>query len=86
MKINAIKCLKCNDIIYSCSRHDFHWCSCNSCAIDGGFDYIKIIGNPSDWERTEIEILNDKLDEEVKEILFNDWNLKKNKYGKIKGI
>ena len=83
MKINAIKCLKCGDIIYSRSRHDFHWCSCESCAIDGGFDYIRITGNLENWENAEIQILENKSDDEVKKILYNDWNERKNKYGVI---
>ena len=85
MKVNAIKCKKCGDIIYSRSQHDFHWCSCESCAIDGGFDYYRIVGNVEDWEFAEIKILEDKSDNEVKKILYNDWNLNKNKYGTIKG-
>ena len=31
-----IKCLKCNDIIESLSQHDFKYCKCNACSIDGG--------------------------------------------------
>ena len=84
MKVNAIRCKKCGDIIYSRSRHDFHWCSCESCAIDGGFDYIKITGNPSDWENIKVNILDDKSDNEVKMILLDDWNYGKDKYGIIK--
>lgn len=38
---NAIKCNSCNDIIESTHRHDFKWCSCNSCAVDGGLAYQK---------------------------------------------
>lgn len=83
MKINGIKCLKCGDIIYSRSRNDFHWCSCESCAIDGGFDYIRIIGNRENWENAEIQILENKSDDEVKKILYDDWNERKNKYGVI---
>jgi hypothetical protein len=83
LKINAIKCKKCGDIIYSRCHHDFHWCGCCSCAVDGGFDYFKITGQPSDWEAMEINILENKSDEEAKKILYNDWNKDKNKYGTI---
>ncbi len=83
MRINAIKCLNCGDVIYSRSRHDFHWCSCKSCAVDGGFDYLKIVGNKENWESTQINILENKTDDEVKKILFNDWNKGKNKYGRL---
>lgn len=38
---NKIKCKKCGDIIESTHRHDFKWCSCGQCAVDGGHDYLK---------------------------------------------
>ena len=43
MKIfrNAIRCNLCGDEIESKSRHDFVWCSCHSCAVDGGKDYLR---------------------------------------------
>lgn len=84
MQLNGIKCLKCGDMIYSRSRHDFHWCSCESCAVDGGFDYLKIVGNKENWEYTQINVLENKTDDEVKKILFEDWNKGKNKYGLLK--
>lgn len=85
MLIRGIKCKKCNDVIYSRCRHDFHWCSCQSCAIDGGFDYLRIMGHDGDWEQTEINVLDGKSETEVKKILYNDWNKRKNKYGTIVG-
>lgn len=48
--MSAIKCRKCGDIIASKYRHDFVWCKCHSVAIDGGTDYIRIIGNREDFE------------------------------------
>lgn len=65
------------------NRHDFHWCGCKSCAVDGGFDYMKITGNREDWEFSEVNILEDKSADEVKRILYDDWNGRKNKYGRI---
>lgn len=52
MKImrNIIKCKKCGDVIESCSVHDFKFCSCGSCAVDGGHEYLRRCGNPEDWE------------------------------------
>ena len=38
---NRIKCKRCGDIIESTHRHDFKWCSCGQCAVDGGYDYLK---------------------------------------------
>lgn len=47
---NAIRCKKCGDIIESKTVHDFKFCSCGSCAVDGGLDYLRRCGNLGDWE------------------------------------
>lgn len=41
IKINGLKCPRCHDEIYSMHRHDFRWCSCHYCFIDGGRDYLR---------------------------------------------
>ena len=38
---NAVKCLKCGDIIESVHRHDFVTCSCGNVSVDGGKDYLR---------------------------------------------
>ncbi|AXB29679.1 DUF7695 domain-containing protein [Faecalibacterium prausnitzii] len=52
MKIvrNMIRCKKCRDVIESCTVYDFKFCSCGSCAVDGGHEYLRRCGNPEDWE------------------------------------
>lgn len=81
MKVFGIKCLKCGEIIYSRARHDFHWCHCGACAIDGGQeDYIRIIGDQENWEKVSDITISAKNPE----TLYKDWNLGKNKYGWIK--
>lgn len=50
IKRNAIKCLKCGDIIESKSVHDFQQCSCGAAFIDGGHEYVRIGGNLADIE------------------------------------
>ncbi len=52
--INRIKCLKCGDVIESTSVHDFKWCSCGSCAVDGGHNYLRRVGNREDWEEQSV--------------------------------
>lgn len=42
IKRNIIKCNLCGDIIESKSRHDFVWCKCKKCFVDGGTDYIRV--------------------------------------------
>lgn len=57
---NAIRCKKCGDIIESKTVHDFKFCSCGSCAVDGGHDYLRRCGNLGDWEElSEAEKVED---------------------------
>ncbi len=50
IRMNKMKCRKCGDIIESTSVHDFKYCSCGSCAVDGGMEYLKRVGEREDWE------------------------------------
>ena len=43
---NAIRCKKCGDVIESKTVHDFKFCSCGACAVDG----LRRCGNREDWE------------------------------------
>lgn len=52
---NMIRCNRCGDEIESTSRHDFKWCSCGKCAVDGGHDYLRRCGDLSDW--TDISVI-----------------------------
>ena len=56
---NRIRCKKCGDIIESFSVHDFKFCSCESCAVDGGHDYLRRCGWREDWEELS-EIVPDE--------------------------
>ena len=57
---NAIKCRKCGEVIESVSPHDFKTCSCGTCAVDGGPDYLRRCGNLEDWEElSEAEKVED---------------------------
>ena len=42
---NAIKCLKCNDVVESKYKHDFKWCKCETVFVDGGLIYRRIGGD-----------------------------------------
>ena len=50
IKHNKIKCLKCGDIIESKAVHDYVVCSCESCAVDGGTEYLARTGDKKDWK------------------------------------
>lgn len=47
---NRIRCRKCGETIESETVHDFRYCSCGACAVDGGKDYLRRCGYPEDWE------------------------------------
>lgn len=53
--VNAIKCKKCGDIIMSTSVHDCKFCRCGAVGVDGGYDYLKRMGNREDYEELSIE-------------------------------
>lgn len=56
---NAIKCLKCQQVIESKHTHDFKFCRCGSVFVDGGLDYVRIGGKKED-----IELLTEYKEEE----------------------
>ena len=76
--VNAIKCPKCGDTIYSRARHDCRPCSCGNVYIDGGFDYIRLGGDIT------VKVIKVKIKATRKE-LHNDWNTFGDKFGLIKG-
>lgn len=55
-----------------------HFCSCGAIAIDGGFDYMRILGNAEDMESVTVKI------DVTKDKLYQDWNFRKDKFGLIK--
>lgn len=86
MRVKGVRCKKCGEAIYSRYVHDFHWCHCDSVAIDGGSiyvgvenpnSYMKITGEPENYEFVEIEI----GDEGFRDTLVNDWNRQFDEYG-----
>ena len=39
---NAVRCLECDELLVSYSRHDYKTCQCpNSAMVDGGTDYAR---------------------------------------------
>jgi hypothetical protein len=47
MKVAALKCPVCEEVIWSRARHDFRNCACKKCFIDGGRAYTRIGYDPS---------------------------------------
>ncbi len=52
----GVRCAKCNDSVYSNSRHDLVTCKCGAVFIDGGFDYRRLGGNREDFVGISREI------------------------------
>lgn len=67
---NKIRCLTCDDIIESTHRHDFKWCSCRTVAVDGGKEYLKRCGYPTDYE--ELSVLTD--DDFDRDTIVEEYN------------
>lgn len=38
---NQIRCKQCGEVLESTHVHDFKMCSCGSCGVDGGQDYLR---------------------------------------------
>lgn len=52
---NSIICTHCSDEIVSEHRHDFKYCTCFTCSVDGGRDYLRRgFKNPSDYKETSV--------------------------------
>lgn len=81
MNITAVICKKCKDMVYSRARHDYRSCSCGAVAIDGGRDYVKLVGEEKDI--AQVNTFDLKVSEKE---LYDDWNLGKDKYGLEKGV
>ena len=51
---NAVRCKKCNSIIESKGTHNLVQCACKSVSVDGGYDYLRRVGNPEDFEELSV--------------------------------
>lgn len=47
---NRVRCLVCEAVIESVTRHDYVTCLCGAVSVDGGKDYLKRNGNMENWE------------------------------------
>lgn len=65
---NRIRCKICGDVIESTSRHDFKWCKCKACAVNGGHDYLKRAWDPYAFPgKMPIDVTMDDIIEELSE-------------------
>jgi len=76
MKINAVMCSTCNQVIYSRARHDFCTCDCGDTSVDGGFNYQSVSFKNSSPRPVIIEV------KATRKQLFDDWTKRIDKFGK----
>lgn len=43
--MSSIICPKCKEEIHSLYKHDFKTCKCGALSIDGGNDYMRLVGD-----------------------------------------
>ena len=79
-KVAAITCPLCHCTIYSRARHDFRYCKCGAVSIDGGFNYTKCAW---DDKRVFMPETHDLFVDTTKEMLYEDWNQRTDKFGLI---
>ena len=89
LRIHGLICPKCEEIIYSVHRHDYHFCSCGLTMVDGGFDYMRCGFGKNDPKYTLKDLKSISFTiKATKEDLYNDYNnssIKKwnRKFGRI---
>lgn len=54
---DAVKCRICGSYIRFDTNHSYIECACGAVAVDGGPDYVRIIGNQNDWEIVAIPVV-----------------------------
>jgi hypothetical protein len=59
---NQVECLKCGDKPWSAHRHDFRYCKCGAVAVDGGMDYLRRLGQPTDMKDMSLTISEEHLE------------------------
>lgn len=47
--MEGLFCKSCHNIIYSRTNNDFKWCDCKKIGIGGGFDFIRTIGDETNY-------------------------------------
>jgi hypothetical protein len=64
---SQICCLDCHDVIASLWRHDFNSCKCGAVSIDGGRDYLRVLG--LGWVDASITVEGDLNNQDARIVL-----------------
>lgn len=65
---SQIECLNCHEVIASIHRHDFRTCGCGKTSIDGGRDYLRVVGGPG-WINRSLSVEPDLSRQEAARVL-----------------
>lgn len=76
-QVTGVKCKTCGETVYSRARHDFRDCGCKAVAVDGGFDYLRVIGGEAAYEVVKLSVPVSPQE------LYDDWNLSADKWGRV---
>tara|TARA_R110000824_G_scaffold75239_1_gene190965 strand:+ start:1334 stop:1612 length:279 start_codon:yes stop_codon:yes gene_type:complete len=78
MKIKAIECGACGDVVYSRTPEDYRECGCGTAATSGGQQYTKFHSpGPDSHKKVIIDVDTDVFN------LYNDWKEMADAYGVI---
>lgn len=58
---NCIQCKVCGEVIESKSVYDFKACSCGSCSVDGGLEYLRRVADDKE-SYVELSITEEIID------------------------
>ena len=61
---NSVKCLLCEEVIWSANQHDFVTCKCGNISVDGGLAYLRRMGRGVS-DRTYMDLSMTMKDEHV---------------------
>ena len=75
MKIIAMRCPNCKDVLYSRAQNDFRTCGCGDTSVDGGPGVERYLYKDKLPKSIEIDV------DVTEQQLYDDWNNKKDKYG-----
>lgn len=75
---NQIKCLLCEDVIYSAHKHDFVSCKCGAVCVDGGMNYLKRCGSTCNYEEQSFVLPNEVV---IAMTEAGDWCLQTGRNG-----
>jgi hypothetical protein len=73
--VTGIECLRCHHVLVSRAGHDMHGCPCGVVQVDGGRDYLRVVGDLEAYRAVRVDLQADDAKE-----LVEDWRAGTRKY------